>query len=355
MSKNNIALIVAGVLVLAGIFIFTTGLLTGGSSHVYIDSDGIHTGMKNTKAVIVPINSFNDIDIDVKSENIELIKSDRNEVEYCLSNGQNIKEFGVIDGKLSFKTDYEFKLSFFNFGFNENYVKVYYNSNTQLENVSLKSTSGSVEAENVVCDNLNVLSTSGRRELLNVNANKIINGGTSGSSSLYNVTAEEAILTNSSGSIKIDGMQVNSMSINNSSGSIKLEDIYADKVSVENSSGSISVDEIECTNDFTVKNSSGGIRLEDSNTKSLNIKTTSGAIYIDGTLTGESILKSSSASIKVYTDLSINNYGYILTSNSGSTRVNDEKFEGATGLEKANIIDASTTSGSIKIYFDEHD
>ena len=336
MSKNNIALIVAGILLIVGITLATSGLLSGGSSSVYVDRDGIHTGENHSESTIVPVNNFNNVDIEVNSERIELIPSDRNEVEYVLSNNQTFDSLDVIDGELIIKTSTNFNLSFFNFNFRDNYIKVYYDKDTEFEDVSVQSLSGRVKVDGVNADNMYVKSSSGSRTLTDIKATNLEVEGSSGATSLSNITGNEITILGTSGSIKLDEITTDSMGVKSSSGSITAEDVV-------------------CSVNLNAKNTSGRIEIQELTTNSMNLGNTSGSIDVEGSLAGESVVTSTSGSVKIDTDLDKSQYGYRLHATSGSTRVDEETFKGSTSRDKENFIDITSTSGSIKLYFSYDD
>lgn len=312
MSKKNIALIVSGVLLILGIFIATAGgLLHGRVTSIFFNSDGIHTSERNEDVMTKQLSSFKNIDVSTDSIRIELIKSDRNEIEYVVHDQQKVSVCDVIDDTLTFKTNTKFTLMMFSF--EESYVKIYYKDDNQLENVSLQTTSGSVYVNDV-------------------NAKKLVTKSTSGAQNISNIVA-------------------NDFTVNGTSGSIKLNNVNCDEVSVENTSGSIKVDDITSKNIY-VKNTSGSIKLYDVNSNKTTLKGTSGSIYLQGELKGKTQVKNTSGSVRVHTSLPKSDYGYSLSTTSGSTKVNDETFKGSTGDIRENFIDAAASSGSVKIYFD---
>ena len=393
MSKNNIALIVAGILLIVGITLATSGFLSGGSSSVYVDRDGIHTGENHSESTIVPVNNFNNVDIEVNSERIELIPSDRNEVEYVLSNNQTFDSLDVIDGELIIKTSTNFNLSFFNFNFRDNYIKVYYDKDTEFEDVSVQSLSGRVKVDGVNTDNMYVKSSSGSRAITDIKATTLEVEGSSGATSLSNITVNEITILGTSGSIKLDKITTDNMYVKSSSGSrtltdikatnlevegssgatslsnitaneitilgtsgsIKLDEITTDSMGVKSSSGSITAEDVVCSVNLNAKNTSGRIEIQELTTNSMNLGNTSGTIDVEGSLAGESVVTSTSGSVKIDTDLDKSQYGYRLHATSGSTRVDEETFKGSTSRDKENFIDITSTSGSIKLYFSYDD
>ena len=311
MYKKNIALKVAGLLILAGIFLAIAGVLMHGTfKSTIININGINAIKESGETLTTELISFKNIDISICSGRIELIKSNKNAVEYNLHDVEKVTVCEVIDDIFTFKTEARFTISLFNF--QDTYVKIYYKDDAELENISLRTISGSITANDILAKNITIKSTSGSQRVSNIKADKI--------------------------------------EFNEMSGSIKAANISCDIINVENNSGSVTIDGITCQ-DVSVRCISGSIKLYGADTGSATIKDTSGSIYMQGSPKGKTLINTLSGSIKVYSDLPKSEYGYKLHSTSGSTKVDDNTFKGSVGEEKANFIEASNTSGSVKLYF----
>lgn len=311
MGKRNSVLKIAGVLLLTGIFLAIAGVLMHGTfKSVFIDRNGINTIKESGETMATELTSFKNIDISIISGRIELIKSNKDAVEYNLHNTEKISVCEVVGDTFTFKTEAHFTISLFNF--KDTYVKIYYKDDSELENILLKTISGSVEVNDISAKNITIKSTSGSQSASN---------------------------------IKVDRIEFNDIS-----GSIKIANISGNIVNVKNNSGSITIDGITCK-DISVTNISGSIKLYGADTGSATIKDTSGSIYMQGTPKGKTLINNISGSIKVYSSLPKSEYGYKVHATSGSTKVDDSTFKGSVGEEKENFIDATNTSGSVKLYF----
>lgn len=311
MGNKNITLKVAIALILTGILlVIAGGLMHGTFKTVFIDRTGIKTIKESGETMKTELTSFKNIDISIYSGRIELIKSNKDAVEYNLYNSEKVVVCEVIGDTFTFKTEQHFTISLFNF--QDTYVKIYYKDNAELENISLKTITGSIKANDISAKNVTIKSKSGSQNVSNVKADKI--------------------------------------ELNVISGSINLANISVDIVDVKNNSGLISIDDITCKN-ILVKSISGNIKLNGADTGSATINGSSGSIYIQGALKGKTLVRNISGSIKVYSSLPKSEYGYKLSSISGSTKVDDNNFKGSIGDEKANFIDASNMSGNVKLYF----
>ncbi len=256
------------------------------------------------------LDSFKNIDVSIHAGRIELIKSNQNAIEYNIHTQEKVSVCEIANDTFTFKTSFRFSIKMFSF--KETYVKIYYKDDTILENISLKTNSGRVETNNITAKNLAIKSTSG--------------------------------------SLKMSDIKASNINVTGVSGSVKLDNISSDTVNVHNTSGSISIDGVTCQ-DIFVKNMSGSIKLYGAKTSSAKINGTSGSIYVQGQLMGRSIIHNTSGSVKVHTSLPKSEYGYKLSSTSGSTKVDNNTFKGCILEEKLNFIDASTMSGSVKVHF----
>ncbi len=311
MYNKNLALKVACVLIVAGIcFAIAGNVMHGTFQSIFIDSKGVNTIKGDGKIMSNELTNFKNIDVSICSGRIELIRSNKSAVEYNFNNGEEVSTCEVIGDTFTFKTKPRFTISFFNF--EDTYVKIYFKDDSELENIHLGTISGSIHANNFSAKNVTIKTTSGSQSLSDIKANEI--------------------------------------ELNDTSGSIKVENISADKVNIQNNSGSVTVDGVTC-NDITAKNISGSIKLYNADTNSAAVNSTSGSIYIQGSPKGKTITHNVSGSIKVHTSLSKSEYGYKLSSTSGSTKVDNETFKGSVGEDKDNFIDASNSSGSVKVYF----
>lgn len=312
MKRKSIILMTAGILVVFGIFLSTIGAFMGGSGAIYIDNDGVHaTNERNGESKVTNnIGSFENIDIAMTAGKIELIKSDRNAVEYDLYGQEKLDICEVRNGTFVFKTKGRFSVMMWNF--RSPYIKLYYKDNSAFDNVSLSSTSGSINIDGLNAKTVLVNATSGRRELSNIVAEKLVVDGTSGS--------------------------------------VQTDNIKSDSIELRTVSGKITGINVSCGN-LVTKNTSGSINISDLTTNSTDIRGSSGSVTLQGALSGKTYVSNISGSVKISSTLPKNDYGFKLSSTSGSTRIDGEKFSGSMGTDKPNFFEVKTTSGSIDITF----
>lgn len=242
--------------------------------------------------------------IEIKEENVDKVT-----VSYCNEKNKKLYKVTEKNGKLKLekiKNTVSFGI-FINLDDTRVYVSVpkdYHGS------IDVETTSGSVYVENLELSDFNIDGSSGSLNVSNVSSE---NGFkielTSGSINLSNIKTKKAEVKNSSGTIAIEDLEAEELDVNNSSGTIKLTDVsVTDSVDVLNTSGSIRLDRLSAGKSIKLENTSGGIR---------------------GTIVGKE------SDFAIDTDYT-----------SGSCNLKDSKNGEKT-------LDASTTSGDIKIEFTE--
>jgi len=141
------------------------------------------------------------------------------------------------------------------------------------------------------------------------------------------------------------------------SGSVRLSDISTSDLTLNATSGSVRV-EGGTHNDVTLRSVSGSVRFDGYIGGSLNASSTSGSVNVSDSSrsygAGETItLRSVSGSVTFTTSAPASNFNYSVSSVSGSMRVDGDRIDGRRGSGGTGSVpvDASTTSGSIRIEF----
>lgn len=291
-SRINRILIMAGALLAVGIIVGGIGFMMGGATGFYLDQNGFHAAKKGTETKVIELEPFQNVEVNLKSASIELIKSDHNAVEYQLMQPDSLDTCKVQNRTLIINQKHQLFLSFFYFDFG-NFVKIYYKDDSILQNIQLKTTSGQVRAQD---------------------------------------------------------MQGKNITLTSVSGSVKALNIKGDRLVLKSSSGRIHAERVDIS-DMAASTISGRIEMLDMKTKKLETSTTSGSIQLKGSFEGISNVHSTSGSVTFDNALLQNQCNYKLKSMSGSIRVNDEAFEGTVDIGAPNSIYVETTSGRIRLNF----
>ncbi len=110
---------------------------------------------------------------------------------------------------------------------------------------------------------------------------------TSGSTVVDSVNAAELTIDNTSGSVRIRDTRVSGdLKVGNTSGSVHISDCEAENIDVTNTSGSIRFDDTEAFDSFSAKGTSGSIKFNSLKTGGdITVSNTSGSIR--GTIIGD--------------------------------------------------------------------
>ena len=242
------------------------------------------------------ISAFDSVNVATSSAMIEFVASDHYGLEILVPERIS-PEWDVANGQLTISAKPRGFFSAPNISFSKSYVKVYYPVGAVFHDISLKSSSGSIELPQVVVYDLNASTSSGK--------------------------------------------------INASVGN-------CDSISATTSSGSVT---LTCTGDsaaaLTVDTSSGSIRADGVAWRDVRTKTHSGSTEISGELFGNTNVKTSSGSVKLRVGSDPSQYGYSLTPGSGSIHwdgVKMDKPARSSGPFENDIV-VDTSSGSIRVDF----
>ncbi len=246
--------------------------------------------------------TLNELKIDAVNRSIEIVESTTDEinVEFYVSRADSYT-LKVTDDTLKL----ELKTNFFeNIIYNSVFINIQLNPITHvikvhvptdtLERFNMKTTNGTVKISDVKTDALNALTTNGTITVKNTifNTSELITSN--GTIELEKVSGTSVTMRSANGTLKGENINVASIRANTSNGEIKLQDISTDNISSETSNGNI-------------------------------------AMYING----------------AYAD-----YKTTVTTNNGSIRIDDVKiFSGTYNTSSAKTVKATTSNGSIKLYF----
>lgn len=331
-SKSSIALIVAAIVLVAGLvimgiaFTITGGLFSfswglGGGPQIehfgFFDTpwseDHRNEQTKSGQQGSEELSEFDSVDIGVVSANVTLIPSDEFKLEYRLSSNEEIKAFEVKnDGTLVFKTKSKFMLSFFSFNA-DNFVKIYYKTGTSFDKLELATTSGEITVPDVTAKTTSLISTSGNIEA-------------------EHISGDSATLSTISGSLLLNSGELKS------------------RIETSSVSGNTSLNSLKGTAKLDASTTSGDIDITDCDgIGKADSSTVSGRIYLSGGF-DEASFNSTSGDIKLLPTHPLDSYKIKTSTVSGTCSVNNDNFKNTYG-NGDNLIDCSTVSGDIDLSF----
>ena len=300
-----IALIAGGVLIAVGYF-------NGENSAKYVTE-------------MIELNdSFTDFNIDLKTSNIEFIKSDDGKNKIFFKEIENIRSTASVQNntlviKQTDSRPWYKKMFFFNY-FQNTEIKVYL-TETNYANMTCSSNTGNIKI------NYDFTFTA------------LTAKNNTGSISIYCNVTGGINADNDTGSVNISDVTTKSINIEADTGSINLNNLnVTDDIRIDNETGSIKIENSKCANLYA-KASTGSIKVTNSSMDSnMDLKTSTGSIKLDKVETNTAYLKSTTGSISgTFTSPKI----FSAKSKTGSVNVPSSASGGLVVVE--------TSTGSINL------
>lgn len=340
-NSVKVILIVASSLVGFGILCLCLSFALGGADSMFKSDSN-----PNIKTLTATFDEVESINVKDTSNTVRIIKSENDYVKVKYTESDDYNYYIKNDnGKLTVEYNVLSKWyeNIFLFNINWSYVDtdvVIEVPDTTLQELNVKSTSGSIEAKEVNAVVTNLKSTSGSVEV-GGKVGDLTASATSGSVKVSKDTeADFMCVSTTSGRLSFGGNVKGDVVADNTSGGIEIENLKCDNLDVENTSGRITGENLSVAS-IKAGNNSGGIKLDNAVcTGDMNLETTSGSITLDSVDAKNYDLRSTSGGIKAEI---LSPKLYNTKSNSGSERTPDLD-PNADG-----ILNAKTTSGSIKI------
>lgn len=153
-------------------------------------------------------------------------------------------------------------------------------SSLKLQDLKIKTASGSTYIDGVSADSFKIDSASGGMNVKNCTAEKMILDSASGKTAVQNCRVDESFeIDSASGAVEVSDVVANVIDIDSASGKKVLENCECAKLTVDTASGALSYSG-KATN-VDVDSASGGVTLAlDSTSESIDIDTSSGATKI---------------------------------------------------------------------------
>ncbi|MBQ3795959.1 MAG: DUF4097 family beta strand repeat protein [Butyrivibrio sp.] len=255
--EKKIAIIIAAIMVIGGLSMAISAVLSVGGN--FRNMFGTVEYQEQTKEIT---EAFDDIDIDVKDQDLYIKKSTDKRAYFICSESKNIKYNVSVSGKtLKIEEKSENKLWHFSFGDMDSHPAQLYLPEDKYNNLKAHVGSGDMYLQESF-------------ELGNVDL-KV------GSGNIYldKVIADAVNLKTGSGQIWFTGSQTVSTSIHSGSGDLTAQDIACKKgFSVDTGSGKLFLSNVTSTESFYAKASSGDIFLESCDSIKMELRSGSGDI-----------------------------------------------------------------------------
>lgn len=215
----------------------------------------------------------------------------------------------------------------------------------------VKTTSGDIEIDSCKISGL-VASTSGGVEISSVNGSKLEVNTTSGGISVKEAEySGDVSIKSTSGDINIENIECADLDTSSTSGECTIEVCKAAKYMHKSSSGSFEAKDIK-TESINTNTTSGEIRISDAETGDVKAESSSGSIKIELDKFESVECEATSGNIELKLPGNKDDYSYDLKSNTGSIRVGGDKCEKLYKNERSGKkIEATATSGGIEVEF----
>lgn len=292
-------------------------------------------GQAEDKSEAPELGVFRNIDINALAVKVSLILSDKNAIEYQLSSLERLIACEV-DKKtqtLVVRTKRKFGISVAGW-IQPGYIRVYYNDKNTFDRISVATVSGQIEAGTVKAGQIFLSTVSGGIEGRGICGTSIEAKTVSGKIALEDVGSGQNTslkLSAVSGGIALNRVSTGDFLANTTSG-----DIHADTV---------------CAGRISAQTVSGGLELCNVTASGCTCKTTSGRITVAGKLLGANKFNSISGGVLAHIQGIRSEYDCVISTVSGSTRIDGQKFKGSYKNNQPNEVSANTVSGGISIEF----
>lgn len=336
MGKKKKTKAIAVALIAIGTIMAIIGLVCGGTFNVVGGLNGFKIyeskDSVNEKSIL---DEFTDINLDIGSGDIEIVKGDKYAIEVTYNKEMEDLSFNVADNKLTVKSKQD-RFIFFNVGAitSESEVKIYVPSNVELNTLIVNNKSGSLSYNNINIKNSDINCDFGNVYIDGVSGEKINIKAKSGKVDIANIKTKELFASVDFGNFS--GQNIETV---NFEGDLK--------------SGSLSLNKFT-SNNAIINSDFGEVYGNNLLTNGLNIKAKSGKIDVSGELKGQNTLDSDFGDIKVKTSLPKSEYRFNVNMDFGSSVIDGNKTSGdyKSILEPAsNEFDVKCKSGNLSIDF----
>lgn len=226
-----------------GAALMAAGYVLGAEMSVYIDFGGLHIGNEERGMQSQPdIGKVTDIEIDVLSADIEIVPSDK--FGFDISSRDNAPITYTLEGgrlKISQALMRSLRLVNLDFDFTNDTVTVYVPESEALNNVSIKTLSGTINIGELNCRRLEMSMASGNTKIYRAMAKELNVHSVSGDVALNQCEAENFGFVLASGKLTADGLQSNGLSVNLTSGDANISGRFNGSNSIKVLSGDVNM------------------------------------------------------------------------------------------------------------------
>ena len=265
-------------LIIIGGLIVTFGIVNG---------NGVNNNMIEKEYDLTE--SFENIEIDIDTADIEFIKSDVNKVKVT-EKEKEYHKVNVIDNRLVIRSYNELKWfeRIFNFSFKKKKVQIYLNK-TSFDKLNINESTGDIKMPSDFNFNDAIVNLSTGDVSFNAKVtNDLSIDSSTGKVTIRNFDGRDIVINGSTGDLElINSVLTGDLVISRSTGDITLANVRANNLKGKTSNGDFTLVDVLITNHINVKTSTGDIELDGSDAATLYIETTTGKVT--GTLLTEKV------------------------------------------------------------------
>ena len=265
-------------LIVIGGLIVTFGIVNG---------NGVNNNMIEKEYDLTE--SFENIEIDIDTADIEFIKSDVNKVKVT-EKEKEYHKVNVIDNRLVIRSYNELKWfeRIFNFNIKKSKVQIYLNK-TSFDKLNINESTGDIKMPSDFNFNDAIVNLSTGDVSFNAKVtNDLSIDSSTGKVTIRNFDGRDIVINGSTGDLElINSVLTGDLVVSRSTGDITLTNVRANNLKGKTSNGDFTLVDVLITNQINVKTSTGDIELDGSDAATLYIETTTGKVT--GTLLTEKV------------------------------------------------------------------
>lgn len=254
-TKTKAWLIVAASLMACGIVVFAAAMASLGWEFAKLSTSEYETSTYEIT------DSFSSISVNTDTADIIFAPSVDGKCKVVCHENVKLKHaVSVKDGVLSVdETNSKEWYDYIGINFESTDITIYL-PETELENITLKTSTGRIGIENISANKIDISVSTGKVELSDVNCKELTTTGNTGNLFLESVFAEKMYIKRSTGHVQLDGCDSDQISIETNTGDVKGSLLSGKDFECETSTGDIDVPDTvggKCR----IKTSTGDIKI----------------------------------------------------------------------------------------------
>ncbi|HEX3017678.1 MAG TPA: DUF4097 family beta strand repeat-containing protein [Caproicibacter sp.] len=386
MNKTKSAILVASILMIAGLLLAAAGFFSGAKLNVAMGEHGITimggSSDRNLKTQNgIKLGNFTSIDCKILNSNLRFVSSDHFGMDMTYYGDENKPAFSVNNGTLQItQQPAGSERTWFQISFDSQYnirqgeITVYYPKGIHLNKLNIENDSGNTEASDFEAQSTGIECQYGNLKLKNASCGSCSIKLSSGTSTLSSVKMSVLNLKNSYGDCNFDSVQVSgneesridtssgkinltnfsspALALNDDDGSVSLSSLKSERLHAQLDSGNLNIADCNIGN-AQVKSAYGSVHATSLTISGANIDCSSGSISLGGIFKGKTTLHSDYGNVSIQTSLPQSQYRCDFSTEYGSVKVNGKKYGKGVSMpvNAENSLDITANSGDVSADF----